>query len=306
VSALVCSVISDEPTRTEWPSAVSALTRFTGCMDFGPIVSPEWLAEHLSDENQVIVDLRWSVTDGPGREAYDAGHIPGAVFADLDADLSGVSSDSAGRHPLPSPLAFGDSMTHPGIGDRTRVVVYDDAGGLIAARLWWMPDAVKREVAVLDGGIQAWTGKLSKVKPKETDASFTPRPWPSGVRVSPDEVAMAMEGDGVLIDGRLAERYADGSAMDPRPGHIPGAKSVPASGNLEDGNWKSPRALREIYEEADADGENVIAYCGSGVTACADLLGRRLAGLPDGRLYPGSWSQWGADEDRPAKKGAKP
>lgn len=273
-------------------------------MSFGPIVSPEWLAEHLDDEGLVIVDLRWSVADGPRRAAYDAGHVPGAVFADLDVDLSGAASEAAGRHPLPTPIRFGEAMSRLGIGDRTRVVVYDDAGGVIAARLWWMLDALRREVAVLDGGIQAWTGKLSKAKPKPDDAEFTPRPWPEGVRVSPDQVAAADQA--VLIDARSAERYADGSAIDPRPGHIPGARSVPAGTNLEDGRWKSPRALREIYEAAGADGDDVIAYCGSGVTACADLLGRRLAGLPDGRLYPGSWSQWGADEDRPATEGPNP
>jgi len=275
-------------------------------MTFGPIVSPEWLAEHLNDEGQVLVDLRWSVADGPAHDAFAAGHIPGAVFADLDVDLSGSASDAAGRHPLPTPLQFGEAMGRLGIGDRTRVVVYDDAGGIVAARLWWMLAVLHREVAVLDGGIQAWEGKLSKAKAKPDDAEFTPRPWPAGSRVSADEVAAALDADAVLIDGRSAERYAEGSAMDPRPGHIPGARSVPAGVNLEDGRWKSPRALREIYEDAGADGENVIAYCGSGVTACADLLARRHAGLPDGRLYPGSWSQWGADEDRPAKKGAKP
>ena len=273
---------------------------------FGPIVSDEWLREHLDDEGQVIVDLRWSVTDGPARAAYDAGHIPGAVFADLDVDLSGPASEAAGRHPLPTPIDFGAAMSRLGIGDRTRVVVYDDAGGIIAARLWWMLDVLSREVAVLDGGIQAWTGKLSKAKPKPVDAEFTPRPWPERVRVSPDQVGAALNGDAVIVDARSPERYADGGPIDPRPGHIPGARNVPAGANLVDGRWKAPRDLLEIYEEAGADGEDVIAYCGSGITACADLLGRRLAGLPDGRLYPGSWSQWGSDEDRPAVKGEKP
>lgn len=275
-------------------------------MNFGPIVSPEWLAEHLHDEGQVIVDLRWSVADGPGRSAYDAGHIPGAVFADLDTDLAGSASDAAGRHPLPTPIDFGQAMDRLGIGDRTRVVVYDDAGGVVAARLWWMLDVLRRDVAVLDGGIQAWEGKLSKANPKAADVEFTPRPWPVSARVSADQVAAALDADAVLIDARSADRYAEGSAIDPRAGHIPGARNAPVGANLDAGRWKTPRQLREVYEAAGADGENVIAYCGSGVTACADLLGRRLAGLPDGRLYPGSWSQWGADDDRPAKKGPKP
>ncbi len=274
-------------------------------MTFGPIVSPEWLAEHLDDEGLVIVDLRWSVTGGPGRDAYDAGHIPGAVFADLDVDLSGAASAAAGRHPLPTPIRFAEAMGRLGIGDRTRVVVYDDAGGLIAARLWWMLDVLGREVAVLDGGFQAWTGKVSKAKPRPSDAEFTPRPWPEHVRVTPDQVA-ALADEAVLVDARSPDRYADGGPIDPRPGHIPGARNVPAGANLDEGRWRPPRALREIYEDAGADGDDVIAYCGSGVTACADLLGRRLAGLPDGRLYPGSWSQWGSDEDRPAVSGSEP
>ena len=274
-------------------------------MTFGPIVSPEWLATHIDDDH-VIVDLRWSVTGGPARDAFDAGHIPGAVFADLDVDLSGTASEAAGRHPLPTPIRFAEAMGRLGIGDRTRVIVYDDAGGVIAARLWWMLDVLGREVAVLDGGIQAWTGKISKAKPKPSATEFTPRPWPAGSRVSLDEVAAALEGDTVLIDARSPERYADGGPVDPRPGHIPGARNVPAGANLEDGRWHSPRRLRALYEEAGADGEDVIAYCGSGVTACADLLGRRVAGLPDARLYPGSWSQWGSDDDRPAVSGSEP
>lgn len=274
-------------------------------MTFGPIVSPEWLAAHVDDANQAIVDLRWSVADGPARDAFDAGHIPGAVFADLDVDLSGTASEAAGRHPLPTPIRFAEAMGRLGIGDRTRVVVYDDAGGVVAARLWWMLDVLGREVAVLDGGIQAWTGRLSSAKPTSPDAEFTPRPWPEPVRVSPDQVA-ALADDAVLIDARSPDRYAGGGPIDPRPGHIPGARSVPAGENLEGGRWRSPRELRRVYEDVGADGDDVIAYCGSGVTACADLLGRRLAGLPDGRLYPGSWSQWGADADRPVREGPKP
>ncbi|MEQ8842008.1 MAG: sulfurtransferase [Acidimicrobiales bacterium] len=275
-------------------------------MNFGPIVSPEWLAEHLHDEGQVIVDVRWTLADGPRRDAYDEGHIPGAVFADLDVDLSGAASAGAGRHPLPTPLAFGEAMGRLGIGDRTRVVVYDDAGGIIAARLWWMLDVLRRDVAVLDGGIQAWDGKLSKARMKADDAQFTPRPWPENARASADGVAAALAAGAVVLDARAPERYADGGAVDPRPGHIPGARNAPVADNLDGGRWKSPRRLLEVYEALDADGEDVIAYCGSGVTACADLLGRRLAGLPDGRLYPGSWSQWGADDDRPASTGSKP
>lgn len=274
-------------------------------MTSGPIVSAAWLAEHLEDDH-VIVDLRWSVDEGPKRAGYEAGHIPGAVFADLDVDLSAPASPGAGRHPLPTPIAFAEAMGRLGIGDRTRVIVYDDAGGVIAARLWWMLDVLGREVAVLDGGIDAWEGDVSSAPVTPEQAAFTPRPWPATAKVSADEVAAALGTGAVLLDARSPERYAQGGAVDPRPGHIPGARNVPAGDNLTDGRWRRPRALRELYADVGADGESVIAYCGSGVTACADLLGRRIAGLPDGRLYPGSWSQWGADADRPATTGDAP
>lgn len=271
-------------------------------MTSGPIVSAAWLAEHLDDDH-VIVDLRWSVEEGPKRAAYEAGHIPGAVFADLDADLSAPASPGAGRHPLPTPIAFAEAMGRLGIGDRTRVIVYDDVGGVIAARLWWMLDVLGREVAVLDGGIDAWDGDVSSAPVTPAEAVFTPRPWPATAKASADEVAAALGAGAVLLDARSPDRYAQGGPVDPRPGHIPGARNVPAGANLAEGRWRRPRALRELYAEVGADGEDVIAYCGSGVTACADLLGRRIAGLPDGRLYPGSWSQWGADDDRPATTG---
>lgn len=272
-------------------------------MTFGPLVSAEWLADHLDDEDLAIIDVRWSVADGPKRADYEAGHIPGARFADLDVDLSAPPSPETGRHPLPAPIAFAASIGRLGVGDITRAVVYDDAGGMIAARLWWMLDIIGRDVAVLDGGVQAWTGKLSKAKVKAADTTFTPRPWPDDRRIAIDALASLLD-ESVVLDARSEERYAGGAEIDPRPGHIPGARSAPASDNLDgEGLWKSPRRLRYLYEELGADGENVVAYCGSGVTACADLLGRRLAGMPDGRLFVGSWSMWGADESLPAEVG---
>ncbi|MEZ5168981.1 MAG: sulfurtransferase [Acidimicrobiales bacterium] len=267
---------------------------------FGPLVSGVWLVEHLDDPDLVVVDTRWSVADGPGRGAYEAGHIPGAVFADLDTDLSAPASPAAGRHPLPEPSAFAAAMSALGIGDATRVVVYDDAGGIIAARLWWMLDVLGSAVAVLDGGIVAWPGALSTVAPVVEPVSFTVAPWPIERMVTADEL-MALLGTTTIIDARSAERYAAGSEIDPRPGHVPGARSAPATANLANGRWRDPAALAAHYVEVGADGPDVVAYCGSGVTACADLLGRRIAGLPDGRLYVGSWSQWGADASRPAE-----
>lgn len=276
-------------------------------MTFGPLVDAAWLTEHLDDDDLAIIDVRWSVADGPKRADYEAGHIPGARFADLDADLSAPPSPETGRHPLPAPIAFAEAIGRLGVGDITRVVVYDDAGGMIAARLWWMLDTIGRDVAVLDGGIQAWTGTLSKAKVKPSDATFTPRPWPDDRRIAIDALESMLDTDLVVLDTRSADRYAAGAEIDPRPGHIPGAMSAPATDNLDgEGRWKSPRRLRHHYEELGADGENVVAYCGSGVTACADLLGRRIADLPPARLYVGSWSQWGSDPERPATEGTDP
>ena len=284
------------PLRTGSPYRVAVMT-------FGPLVTAEWLDDHLGDDDLVVVDVRWSVADGAKRTDYEAGHIPGAVFADLDVDLSGPSSPATGRHPLPTAIAFADALGRLGIGDITRVVAYDDAGGIIAARLWWMLDILGRDVAVLDGGIQVWDGKLSTVGQKPNEASFTARPWPVGRCISIDALHSMLDGDVVVLDARSVDRYAHGAEIDPRPGHIPGALSAPATDNLRDGRWARPGALNEHYRSLGAEGENVIAYCGSGVTACAALLGRRLAGLPEGRLYVGSWSQWGSDPDRPATEG---
>jgi thiosulfate/3-mercaptopyruvate sulfurtransferase len=273
-------------------------------VSLGPLVDAAWLVDNLS--GVVVVDVRWSVADGPARAAYDAAHIPGAVFADLDADLAAPASAGAGRHPLPTPEAFAVAMGSLGVGDSSPVVAYDDVGGIIAARLWWMLDAIGREAAVFDGGIQAWTGELSSKEVVVEPAVFTPTRWPADRLMSADELEASLGTDLVILDGRSAERYAHGASFDPRPGHVPGARSAPATDNLDYGRWRSADDLLARYEALGATTAEVAAYCGSGVTACADLLGRRRAGLPDGRLFVGSWSQWGADAARPITEGADP
>lgn len=270
---------------------------------FGPTVSATWLAEHLDDDDLVVVDSRWSLDGGPARAAFEQAHIPSAVFADLDVDLSAPASPDAGRHPLPTPDAFANAMGRLGIGDRSRVVVYDDAGGVIAARLWWMLDVLGRPAAVLDGGIAAWSGSMASGAAATTDASFTPTPWPANRVITKADLAASLGGAMTILDARAPDRYAEGGPVDPRPGHIPGARNAPAGANLEDGHFRDGEALAEHYAELGADGDDVVAYCGSGVTACADLLGRRLAGLPDAKLFVGSWSQWGADEELPNEVG---
>lgn len=271
---------------------------------FGPLVSVEWLTEHLGDEDLAVVDCRWSLDTGPARGDYDSAHIPTAVFVDLDADLAAPPSTSAGRHPLPTPEAFAATMRRCGIGDDTRVVAYDDAGGVIAARLWWMLDVTGRPAAVLDGGLAAWGGPLEAATPTPAPGAFSVRAWPPERCISAAELVGSLGPDTVVLDARSPDRYVNGSAVDPRPGHVPTARNAPAGANLSDGRFRNPDELATHYGRLGVDDEAaVVAYCGSGVTACADLLGMRLAGLPDARLFVGSWSAWGADPDLPVEEG---
>jgi thiosulfate/3-mercaptopyruvate sulfurtransferase len=266
---------------------------------FGPLVSGDWLAEHRGDVR--IVDVRWYLDGRSGLAAYQAGHIPGAVWLDIDNDLSAPATTSDGRHPLPSADAFAAALSRVGIATGQPVVAYDDAGGSIAARLWWMLHVLDEPVAVLDGGIAAWPGELASVEPSYTSVERAPRAWPMDRFVGTDDVAAFR---GAVLDVRTAERYAHGDHnLDPRPGHIPGARSMPWSGNLDQatGQFLPAARLRERYA---VDGP-VIAYCGSGVTACHDLLALEIAGITDTALYAGSFSQWAADPSRLTEIGAQ-
>lgn len=274
----------------------------------GPLVSGGWLRDNLDEV--VVADVRWYLDGRSGRAAYEAGHIPGAVFVDLDGDLSGPPSRSGGRHPLPEPGDFAAAVGEAGIGDGCAVVAYDDAGGMVAGRLWWMLRSLGESAAVLDGGLAAWPGSLSTRYPEVTPARFTPRPWPREAFVTIEEVDRLRRADGtVVLDARSPERYAgEPNAIDTRFGHIPGAVSAPCAANLApDGTLRGPEALREMYAGAGVDGETaVVAYCGSGVSANLDLLALDVAGLGSGRLFVGSWSAWGADDDRPTATGPDP
>jgi thiosulfate/3-mercaptopyruvate sulfurtransferase len=262
--------------------------------EFGPIVSAAWLAAHLDDPDLVVVDVRWSLDAGPKRADFERGHIASAVFADLDVDLSSPASTDTGRHPLPVAASFADAMSRLGIGDNTKVVAYDDAGGLIASRLWWMLDALGRPAAVLDGGFAAWEGPTADGPASPAPAVLSPVEWPANRVITKQALAESLDGALTILDARAPDRFANGSAVDPRPGHVPGARNAPTDANFADGHFRSDAELAEQYGALGADGDNVVVYCGSGVTACADLLARRKAGLPDARLYVGSWSQWGA------------
>ncbi|MEO8692059.1 MAG: sulfurtransferase [Acidimicrobiales bacterium] len=275
----------------------------------GPLVSAAWLDAHLSTVR--VVDVRWYLDGRSGHAAYLGGHIPGAVWVDLDRELSAPASPTSGRHPMPTPRAFADAMTRLGVDDATPVVVYDDARGSIAARLWWMLQVLGHDVAVLDGGIDAWRGPLAtdEVTPAPAPTPFTARDWPAARMADADTVeALRGRPDALLLDARAAARFAEGDpAIDPRPGHIPGARSAPWAGNVDTatGRLRDADELRGRYQDLGAaDARTIVAYCGSGVTACHDLLALAIAGFGDRlALYPGSWSQWGADDTRPTQTG---
>ncbi len=259
-----------------------------------PFVDIDWLREHR--EEVVLADSR------SGRDAYAAGHIPGAVFIDLDTALSAHADPAlGGRHPLPDPEDFAAAMGAAGIGDDDTVVAYDDAGGVIAARLVWMLRATGHEATLLDGGLGAWDGELEAGVPDAVDQTFSARPWPAERLATIGEAADLAAAGGTVIDARPAERFAgEPDDLDPRAGHIPGARSVPCRENLDPAGRLLPAAeLRDRFAVDDAAG--VISYCGSGITACHNLLAMEQVGLGVGRLFPGSWSQWSRDPERPVQ-----
>jgi thiosulfate/3-mercaptopyruvate sulfurtransferase len=271
---------------------------------FGPIVSPEWLRDHLRDPDLRVIDFRWSLR-GPGREAYEQGHIPGAVFVDLE-DVTGV--EGGGRHPLPTGTQLADEMRKAGVDTDTRVVVYDDAGGSIAARLWFLLRWFGHDAqAVLDGGIQAWGEPLDRAVPLVPPGNFG---WhePDRSRVLDFDAVLRLAGVPV-IDARAGERYrGEREPIDPKAGHVPGALNAPWMENLgPDGRFKSPAELRKQFEALGVDSEQVgaVVYCGSGVNACHDLLALELAGFALPRLYAGSWSDW-SSRDAPVATGKDP
>ncbi|MCS7039120.1 MAG: sulfurtransferase [Anaerolineae bacterium] len=277
------------------------------------LVSPDVLAAHLDDPDWAVVDCRFSLQDtGYGRRAYQAGHIPGAVYAHLDEDLSGpVIPGRTGRHPLPEPEVFTARLERWGIGNTTQVVAYDDAGGAYAARLWWMLRWLGHEaVAVLDGGWPAWVAAgLPQHGGTETrpPAVFTARPRPERVATAAEVLARRLDPDWRVLDARGADRFrGENETIDPVAGHIPGAVSAPYADNLTpDGRFRDAESLRRRYRAllGDVPAARAICYCGSGVTAAHDLLAMFHAGLGEGLLYPGSWSEWITDPTRPIATG---
>lgn len=279
----------------------------------GPLVDAAWLTtalrEHAPPE-LVVADVRW-YPDRPRKSGFLEAHIPGAVYVDVDTDLAApVRPDRrGGRHPLPAPEAFADSMSRAGIGNQTAVVVYDDSSGSIAARLWWMLRALDRPAAVLDGGLSAWSGPVATGEAEPpARATFTPKPWPADAVVDAATVDRGRSlPDIVLVDVRAAGRYrGETEPIDPVAGHIPGAVNVPWTEVVDPvtKRFLAPDELRARYREAGiGTGAQTIAQCGSGVVACHALLAFELAGIAPAKLYVGSWSDWISNPVRPVATG---
>ena len=275
------------------------------------LISTAELAARLGDPALVVVDVRHDLAqpDSWGQERYRESHIPGARFAHVDRDLSAEKTGLNGRHPLPTPEASAALFSTLAIDASKQVVVYDQGGGMFASRLWWMLRWLGHDaVALLDGGFERWTREGRSVTtqaPEPNDVTFPDRP--AGATVSAEEVAHSLEaGTLKLVDARAPERYrGETEPMDPVAGHIPGALNRFYGNNLNaDGTFKRGDVLRSEFASllGDTPLDRVVHYCGSGVTACHNLLAMEVAGLPGTRIFPGSWSEWSADPARPVAR----
>ena len=272
-------------------------------MTFGPVVTPDWLAEHLHDDGLRIIDFRWTLAGGSGADKYAEGHIPGAVFVAMDD----VTGEGPGRHPLPTREQFEAVMRRAGLDDDMQVVVYDDIGASVSARLWfllrWFGHGAQ---AVLDGGIKSWRGAVDAEVPDVKAGDFHAKE-PDRTQVVDFEAVRALHGV-PLLDSRLGERYrGETEPIDAKAGHIPGALSAPYPENLDSNGRFLPAAkLRERFKKLGVKkGQGAVVYCGSGVNATHNLLAMALAGIDDVRLYEGSWSDW-SRRDAPIATGPNP
>lgn len=274
------------------------------------LLSPERLAELLAaGERLCLLDVRWSLTGRSGRHAYDAGHLPGAVFVDLDVELAGPAG-SGGRHPLPDPDAFAAAMRRAGVARADPVVVHDQRDAIAAARLWWLlVDAGHRDVRVLDGGVDGWAAagqQLSVSAVHQREGDFVAQPGHLPV-LDADATATLARG-GVLLDVRTPVRYrGESEPIDPVAGHVPGAVNAPAAELLDaDGRFRPAADLARSFAALGADGRVPVGvYCGSGVTAAHTVFALRLSGV-EAALYAGSWSEWITDPNRPVATGEAP
>ncbi|HLO62668.1 MAG TPA: sulfurtransferase [Azonexus sp.] len=279
-------------------------------MSYTTLVDVATLRAHLDDPNWLVVDVRHQLSDtGYGERAYAEAHIPGAVFLHCDRDLSGPMTGSNGRHPLPDPGGLAERLGRIGIDSATQVVVYDDAQGMIAGRLWWLLRWLGHDaVALLDGGLQAWQaagGALTAVLPTVEGRTFVADA--RDLTVNAAYVQERIETPHMhLVDARGADRFrGENETIDPVGGHIPGAVNRFFKDNLlPDGRFKPAAELRAEWLAilAGSPPDLVIHQCGSGVSACLNMVAMEIAGLPGSRLYAGSWSEWCADPGRPVAR----
>jgi thiosulfate/3-mercaptopyruvate sulfurtransferase len=282
-----------------------------------PLISVDRLAELLAHQREpdrpVVLDVRWRLGGPPGREDYERGHLPGAVFLDVDTQLAGPPG-GGGRHPLPEPAALQRVLRVAGVRNGSTVVAYDDGDGGPAARAWWLlrwAAMPARQVSVLDGGYPAWVDAglpVSEQEPSPPPGDAVVRP--GAMPVLDADAAAQLAADGVLLDARAPARYlGEVEPVDPRAGHIPGARNAPATAQRgADGRWLPAAALAERFAASGVDASTQVgAYCGSGVTAAAVVLALEHSGLrtPDApaALYAGSWSHWCTDPHRPVATG---
>jgi len=281
-------------------------------MAFKTLISTAALAQHLDDPAFAIVDCRAKLDDPAwGRQEHARAHIPGAVFADLGGDLSGPRTGRNGRHPLPDPHTLAQTLGRLGIASGVQVVAYDQENGMFASRLWWLLRWLGHDaVAVLDGGVKKWTAEDRPIESGDVHRQSRPFEGSPRTELTTDVHAVASalgSNRPLLVDARAPERYrGDSEPIDKVGGHIPGAKNHFFQWNLdEQGLFRTPEELRAKIGDAigDTPTDQVVCYCGSGVTACHNLLAFEHAGLTGAKLYAGSWSEWSADTSRPIEKG---
>jgi thiosulfate/3-mercaptopyruvate sulfurtransferase len=281
-------------------------------MSFTTLVETATLAERTGDPRWVVVDCRFRLDDGQlGEREYLAGHIPGAVYADLDRDLSGEKTGTNGRHPLPDPATLAATFGRLGIGAGIQVVAYDQDSGAYASRLWWLLRWLGHEAAaVLNGGYARWLSEGRPTVPGRESreaCTFIGTPREEMVVHADEVLELALARQGRLVDARAPERFrGEVEPIDRVAGRIPGATNHFYGHNLtERGDFRSPEALRVLWTGTLAGGssEGVVCYCGSGVTACHNILALEHAGLGGARLYAGSWSEWASEPTRPTERG---
>ena len=284
--------------------------RHQAAQSVGHLIDCAKLAPHLHDADWRVVDCRFDLADvEKGERGFHEGHIPEACYAHLDRDLSGPVTAETGRHPLPDPKRLCAWLRRQGINNATQVIAYDDSGGTMAVRLWWLLRWLGHtRVAVLDGGLQAWLAAglplTSKPTPTAMRGTFTGAPDGTKLIDTPTLAGLLNDAKSPLVvDVRTTERFnGENEPIDPIAGHIPGALNLPLQDNLNvDGHFKSADALHRQYAAliGNTPAEHVVVMCGSGVTACHSLLAMAIAGYPTARLYAGSWSEWIRDPARP-------